>query len=78
MDTKTCPKCQAKWFDGQHYWATGKLGNESDLAGLVCDQYSDNTCINPIKGTKHDGDTWEKRASDLEVLTEKMKDQLGE
>ena len=78
MDTKTCPKCQAKWLDGQHYWTTGKIGNESDLAGLVCDQYGDSTCINPKKGTEHCGDTWEKRASDLEVITAKMKDQLGE
>ena len=61
MNTKTCPKCQAKWIDDQHYWFTGALGNEADLAGLVCDRLSDETCINPIKGTEHGGDTWEKR-----------------
>ena len=61
MNTKTCPKCQAKWIDGQHYWSTGLLGSEADLAGLVCDQLSDETCINPMKGTEHGGDTWEKR-----------------
>ena len=61
MDTKICPKCQAKWLDGEHYWSTGAKGNESDLAGLVCDRLGDNTCINPLRGTKHDGDTWEKR-----------------
>lgn len=61
MDTKICPKCQAKWLDGEHYWSTGTKGNESDLAGLVCDRLGDNTCINPLRGTEHDGDTWEKR-----------------
>ena len=71
MDTKLCPKCKAKWIGGQHYWATGQTGNEEDLAGLVCDQLGDDTCINPAKGTDHNGDTWEKRAefiakSDLE------------
>ena len=61
MQTKICPKCQAKWLDGQHYWFTGSKGNEADLAGLVCDKLGDDTCINPIRGTEHEGDTWQKR-----------------
>lgn len=61
MQTKICPKCQAKWLDGQHYWFTGAKGNEADLAGLVCDKLGDDTCINPIRGTEHEGDTWQKR-----------------
>ena len=41
MDRKECPKCGALWLNGQHYWSgTGKLGNELDLAGLVC-----NNCL---------------------------------
>ena len=63
MNTKTCPKCQAKWIDGQHYWSTGAVGKEEDLAGLVCDKFGDYACINPIKGTDHNGDTWEKRSN---------------
>ena len=50
-DTKTCPKCGATWIGGQHYWSgTGKLGNELDLAGLVCNNLGDETCINPCVG----------------------------
>ena len=71
MNTKICPKCQAKWIDNIHYWSTGKVGSESDLAGLVCDQLSDDTCINPLKGTEHGGDTWEKRLGELDERTEK-------
>ena len=67
MDTKICPKCQAKWLDGQHYWSTGALGSEADLAGLVCDQYGNDQCINPVKGTEHNGDTWEKREEFIRV-----------
>lgn len=74
MDTKTCPKCSAQWINGQHYWATGKVGNESDLAGLVCDRFGDDTCINPLKGTEHNGDTWSKRSADLDVATDRLKD----
>ena len=44
VDTKTCPKCGATWIGGQHYWSgTGKLGNELDLAGLVCNNLGDET-----------------------------------
>ena len=63
MDTKLCPKCGAKWLGGQLYWATGKPGREEDLAGLVCDNFGDHTCANTMRGTKHDGDTWEKRSN---------------
>lgn len=76
MDTKTCPKCQAIWLEGVHYWATGKIGNEEDLAGLVCDNYSDETCINPCRGTKHNGDTWEKRLDTLKSLEDRLENEL--
>ena len=69
LERKECPKCGAVWMNGEHYWKTGSKGNEYDLAGLVCNQLGDKTCINPMKG-KEGGDTWEKR---LEFLT-KMED----
>ena len=61
-----CPKCGAVWINGQHYWSgTGKLGNELDLAGLVCNKLGDDTCINPCKGSEG-GVTWEQRLTELE------------
>ena len=51
---------------GQHYWSgTGRVGNELDLAGLVCNTLGDFQCINPAKG-QDGGDTWDKRMTDLE------------
>ena len=64
-DNKTCPKCGATWIGGQHYWYTGKMGNEMDLAGLVCNNHGDETCINPCNGMEG-GVTWEKRLSQLD------------
>lgn len=61
MDCKICPKCGAKIIEGQLYWATGQKGKMEDLAGLVCDNFSDDQCINEFKGTDHGGQTWEKR-----------------
>ena len=65
MKCKQCNKCGAKWMsaDGeswQHYWATGAIGNEADLAGLVCNDLGDSQCINPSRGSIT-GDTWKKR-----------------
>ena len=69
LDTMECPKCSATWIGGQHYWSgTGKMGNELDLAGLVCNKFGDERCINPLKGFDG-GDTWEKRHEDLEKKT---------
>ena len=50
-------------MNGQHYWATGAVGNELDLAGLVCNNLGDATCINPKNGIDG-GDSWEKRLED--------------
>ena len=61
-----CPKCKAVWINGQHYWSgTGKLGNELDLAGLVCNKLGNHQCINPKKGSDG-GDNWDKRMEVLE------------
>ena len=69
MNTQICPKCEARWVDGQHYWHTGALGDPHDLAGLVCNQLGDTTCINPCNGSES-GDTWEKRANFIDKNTE--------
>ena len=55
---------------GQLYWATGMKGSEADLAGLVCDKYSDEQCINTCKGTDHGGMTWEQRLDVNAALAE--------
>jgi len=65
MNIRICPKCEAKWVDDQHFWATGKPGNEHDLAGLVCNKFGADRCINPCRGSEL-GDTWAKRLNDLE------------
>ena len=68
-------------MEGVLYWSTGKPGTREDLAGLVCDKYGDAQCINEVKGTVHNGQTWEKRAAFLEgvaaatkALENKLKD----
>ncbi len=77
MNTKLCSKCGACWMEGQHYWSgTGKLGNETELASLVCDMVKSDECINPAKGTTK-GDGWAKRFEALESFErdmEKLKD----
>jgi hypothetical protein len=65
---QTCPTCEAKFIDGQHFWSTGKKGNPLDLAGLVCNVHcGGRPCINPLKG-EVGGQTWESRAGNLEAL----------
>ena len=44
---------EALWLNGQHYWYTGKIGNERDLSNLVCGQKDFNDCINPSHKTGH-------------------------
>ena len=71
-----CPHCEAVWINGQHYWSTGAIGNEVDLAGLVCNTTHGGAekCINPQIGTES-GDSWEKRMNYIKVLKEEMKEQ---
>lgn len=66
LSRKECPKCGATWINGEHRWSgTGKRGSELDLAGLVCNNLGDDTCINPLRG--HEGGvTWKKRLEELE------------
>jgi len=57
---KQCSLCQARWLDGQLYWATGKEGCPHDLACLLCNDLESNDCINPCRGSTS-GQTWEQR-----------------
>jgi hypothetical protein len=67
-----CEKCGAIWINGKHYWGTGAVGNEKDLAGLVCQNHGNEQCINPQKDAEG-GDTWEKRLGDItQMLEDKM------
>lgn len=61
MEIKTCAKCGANWINGQLFWASGAVAKEEDLAGIVCNNLGDDTCINPQRGCVT-GDSWEKRA----------------
>ena len=70
LSRKECPKCNAIWINGEHYWSgTGNKGNELDLAGLVCNKLGDEQCINPMKGMDG-GVTWEKRLEDLNQMSD--------
>jgi len=63
LERKECEKCGAIWINGEHRWrGTGKTSNNSelDLAGLVCNKYADEKCINPVRG-QDGGQTWEYR-----------------
>ena len=70
LSRKECPKCGAVWINNEHYWSgTGVKGNDLDLAGLVCNNLGDSTCINPVRG-KQGGDSWEKRLEDLDKFAD--------
>ena len=73
MNLKVCNKCGAQFMNGKLFWRTGKEGKKEDLAGLVCDKYGDEQCINDLKGTEHSGDNWEKRAAFIDGVTAGMK-----
>tara|TARA_R100000030_G_scaffold91178_1_gene76149 strand:+ start:407 stop:697 length:291 start_codon:yes stop_codon:yes gene_type:complete len=75
LERKECGKCGATWINGQHVWrGTGATGDSSelDLAGLVCNNYGDDQCINPMKGTTG-GQTWEYRAGYIDGMLEGRK-----
>tara|TARA_S200000501_G_C20850228_1_gene755348 strand:- start:2570 stop:2794 length:225 start_codon:yes stop_codon:yes gene_type:complete len=71
FSTEICPKCEAKWMGGQLYWSNGKIGCPHDLAGLVCNQFGDETCINYCKGSTS-GQTWEQRRKFIEAFEEEL------
>ena len=75
-----CPKCGAIWMNGQHYWSTGKLGDEKTLSNLVCGLKDFKECINPQHKTGHiygEKDTWQKRAGKLNKITQELDNAEG-
>ena len=71
-ERKECEKCGATWINGKHVWrGTGASSDSSelDLAGLVCNKYGNDQCINPMKGTDG-GQTWEYRAGYIDGMIE--------
>tara|TARA_Y100000361_G_scaffold5867_1_gene5015 strand:- start:20 stop:298 length:279 start_codon:yes stop_codon:yes gene_type:complete len=77
MKREECPRCGALWLDGQHYWYTGRIGNERDLSNLVCGQKDFSDCINPSHKTGHiygEADSWEKRAKLIDSLDRELDD----
>lgn len=72
--TRECPRCGARWLNGQLYWATGKPGRELDLAGLVCNAVQDSACINPCNG-QEGGQTWAMRQAQASVVNVQMQQQ---
>jgi len=73
LERTECGKCGAIWINGTHYWKTGATSDSSeiDLAGLVCNPYGNDECINPMRGNTM-GDTWEKRWNLAEALDREM------
>ena len=72
---RECPRCGARWFNGQLRWATGKPGKEIDLAGLVCNRVNDPRCINPCNG-QDGGQTWEQRLAGASLLQVSIEQQM--
>lgn len=68
---KSCPKCGANFLGGRLYWATGKPGDARDLAGLVCQNWGDATCINPLR-YETGGDTWQKRYEFMNYMADEL------
>ena len=76
-ESRKCEVCQASWLNGQLFWATGKRGNDLDLAGLCCnrlaaldpDKFA--MCANPAKG-KEGGETWASRMSFIDAFKDEL------
>tara|TARA_Y100000022_G_scaffold147106_1_gene128869 strand:+ start:2492 stop:2737 length:246 start_codon:yes stop_codon:yes gene_type:complete len=73
LDVKSCIKCGATWVEGQLFWSTGKEGDPHDLAGLVCNKYGNDDCINPCRGSDS-GQTWEMRRKLLDGMMEGLEE----
>ena len=75
LERRECPKCGATWINGKHMFrgtAASYDRSELDLAGLVCNNLGDETCINPVKG-QDGGTTWEYRSGYIDGVFEAKK-----
>ena len=80
LERKECEKCGATWINGKHVWrGTGGSSDSSelDLAGLVCNKYGNDQCINPKKG-ESGGQTWEYRAGYIDGMISGRKKAMEE
>jgi hypothetical protein len=80
LDRRECAKCGATWINGKHVFrGTGNSYSDSemDLAGLVCNNLGDGTCINPKKGIVG-GQTWEYRAGYIDGAMKTKRDMIEE
>lgn len=78
LERKECEKCGATWINGKHVFrGTGASSENSelDLAGLVCNKYGNEQCINPKKG-QEGGQTWEYRAGYIDGVFAEKKNQM--
>ena len=74
FSSKKCQKCGAYWIGNSHFWGTGDSGDELDLAGLVCNNLSEDEiplCINPKRG-EDGGKTWEYRRGYVDGLMDEL------
>jgi hypothetical protein len=71
MSCRQCERCGARWINGVHYWATGKVGSDLDLAGLVCNVVMDPRCVNSLRGMTG-GQTFQSRMGFLDGATDAM------
>ena len=75
-----CEKCGAIWINGKHMFsgtAASYDNSELDLAGLVCNKYGNDQCINPKKGAIG-GQTWEYRSGFVDGVMKAKKDALND
>ena len=73
-----CGKCGAIWINGKHVFsgtAASYDNSELDLAGLVCNKYGNEQCINPKKG-QDGGQTWEYRSGFVDGAMKAKRDAL--
>ena len=79
MNIRECEKCGAKWLNGELFWSTGAKGTNEDLAGLVCNNLSEEDsklCINEKRGDTS-GTTWEYRRGFIDgALSEHKRDEM--
>ena len=75
-----CEKCGAIWINGKHMFsgtAASYDNSELDLAGLVCNKYGNEQCINHKKG-EDGGQTWAYRSGFVDGAMKAKRDALDD